>query len=60
MRHKYNIPACPARSKNASSVQCINCGVIRQYVGGKATYFIRDTVYHKAPDCKKLTTNTLG
>lgn len=37
--------------KDNSSVACVKCGSVRQYVGGKPTYFVNDNVYPKAPNC---------
>lgn len=52
-RHKYNVKT-KLRGKDSSVVQCVNCGIIRQYVGGIPTYFINDNVYDKiAPPCLK-------
>jgi len=52
MRHSWS-PKAKSRSKENSSTACVKCGMIRQYVGGIATYFINDTVYDKiAPECK--------
>jgi uncharacterized protein CbrC (UPF0167 family) len=51
-RHKYHAK-CKSKAKDSSSVQCVKCGMIRQYVGGFPTYFLNDNVYHKiAPKCK--------
>lgn len=49
-KHKWNGKA--RYSKDSSSVSCVKCGCVRQYVGGFPTYFIDDTVYDKsAPKC---------
>lgn len=37
--------------KDNSSVACLHCDCVRQFVGGKPTYFLNDTVYDKAPEC---------
>ncbi len=51
-RHKYNVKST-SKHRDDSSVQCVKCGMIRQYVGGIPTYFLDDTVYdRKAPECK--------
>ena len=53
MRHKYGSKPID-RSKDNSSAACVNCGLIRQFVGGIPTYFIDDTVFYpKAPKCDK-------
>lgn len=49
-KHKWSGKA--GFCKDSSSVSCIKCGCVRQYVGGYPTYFINDTVYDKkAPVC---------
>lgn len=51
-RHKWS-PKATSHAKDNSSTTCVNCGMIRQWVGGFPTYFINDTVYDKiAPPCK--------
>ena len=50
-RHKWSVRT-KSKAKDNSSVACVKCGCIRQYVGGIPTYFINDSVYDKyAPDC---------
>lgn len=45
-RHKWDAKT------GSSSVGCVKCGCIRQFVGGIPTYFIDDNVYdRKAPEC---------
>jgi hypothetical protein len=50
MRHKYGTQS-KSKSKDNSSVGCIKCGMVRQYVSGLPTYFIDDNVFDKAPVC---------
>lgn len=51
MKHKWNSNP-KTRAKESSSVQCVRCGMIRQYVCGIATYFLNDNVYDRyAPKC---------
>lgn len=51
MRHKWG-GNLKTKGKDNSSVGCIKCGCVRQYVGGIVTYFIDDTVYDRhAPPC---------
>lgn len=51
--HKWSGPNNGIKSRDGCLVvECLRCGVIRQYVGGYPTYFIRDIVYDKiAPKC---------
>jgi len=50
-RHKYNVNSDSSKGINGSIVQCVRCGAIREYVKGKPTYFIGDSVYVKSPGC---------
>lgn len=51
MRHKWGSKT-NKKSKDSSSVGCVKCGCVRQYVGGIVTYFINDMVYDRiAPKC---------
>ncbi len=49
MRHKWGGKV--GYGKDNSSVGCVNCDCVRQYVGGKVTYFLNDNVTDKAPPC---------
>ena len=50
-RHKWNVKS-KSKAKDNSCVQCVKCGMIRQWVGGFPTYFLNDSVYDKiAPKC---------
>lgn len=49
-KHKWN--GAIGYGKDNSSVACVKCGCVRQWVGGFPTYFINDSVYDKiAPAC---------
>lgn len=56
MRHKWG-STTKLKSKESSSVGCVRCGCVRQYVGGKVTYFLNDTVYDRAPKCDPVNTD---
>lgn len=50
-RHKWN-GKLVSKARDSSTVACLKCGVIRQYVGGFPTYFKNDIVYDKiSPPC---------
>lgn len=54
-RHKWNGKAygnCE-EGKGGLGVACLNCDCVKEIIRGKPTYFIDDTVYHKAPPCRK-------
>ena len=51
-RHKWNVKS-KSKAKHSSAVQCVKCGMVRQYVGGYPTYFLDDIVRDKiAPKCE--------
>lgn len=50
-RHKWDFT--PKRKTVDSGVSgCKNCDCVREFVGGKAIYFLNDSVFHQAPKCK--------
>lgn len=46
-RHKWD-----GKAVGSYAVGCMVCGCVKEIIAGKATYFIKDTVYDKAPKCK--------
>lgn len=54
MRHKWNGKPIGNGDdyKGGLAVACVNCGCVKEIIGGKPTYFLKDTVYEKAPLCK--------
>jgi len=50
MRHKWANKTI-SKSRDNSSVACVKCGCIKQYIGGEPTYFIDDTIHHSAKSC---------
>lgn len=48
VRHKWNGPI-----SNGLANSCMNCACVREFIRGKVTYFINDTVSVKSPKCKK-------
>lgn len=54
-RHKWDGPngRRATSNKGGLAVSCEKCGCVREYVVGKATFFMGDSVYHKSPDCKE-------
>lgn len=57
MRHKWDWQIKSICVDGGCST-CIKCGMIKQYVAGKATYFLNDNVYLKAPKCKPIQSQT--
>lgn len=35
-----------------TTVACVKCECVKELIKGSITYFINDTVYHKAPKCE--------
>ncbi len=51
MRHKWD-GKIKSKAIDSSSVQCVKCGMIRQYIGGIVTYFLNDNMTDRyAPKC---------
>jgi len=55
LKHKWNFKNNGEGGVESSSVACIKCGCVKQYIGGKPTYFYNDSVFYKAPICKPQT-----
>jgi hypothetical protein len=55
MNHKWSIPNLKSTKLDNSTVECVKCGLIRQYVKGLPTYYDKKrdivTVIY-APICK--------
>lgn len=54
MRHKWS------STMRSGAVSCLMCDCIREYVRGKVTYFLNDSVTEKAPKCDPNNFKPLG
>jgi len=56
MRHKWIGKAIGESSgyRGGTVAVCEKCGCVKEIIGGRITYFIRDYLYDKAPKCKGL------
>lgn len=56
--HKWSSPNTGKKAtsnKGGVATSCLRCGCVREYVNGKVTYFINDTIYFQSPECNPST-----
>lgn len=54
-RHKWSFNLSNVKKRDSNSgggiASCLKCGCVKEYVAGRVTYLLNDTIYFTAPKC---------